>query len=168
MNTANEALASLGLVVTTEAATVTEPAQLVAETVSAPEAPVVPAAEENASVPASGPASTAFEAGEVNDVSFDELPALKRTFTGGGKTVYGIEDIAAPGTDGKKFHAKLVKFTGGDQKAFKRSVQSSATGQNAKAKEAGAPNYYVTRAADKDGQFVGVYVIRTDERPSAE
>lgn len=176
MNTANEALASLGLAtepaaeaITTET---TSPAETATEAPTAQEeAPdaVAPEATETAPVaeaPANTDTSSSFEAGDVNDISFDELPALKRTFTGGGSTVYGIEDIAAPGTDGKKFHAKLIAYKGGDMKAFKRSVQSSATGQNTKAKEAGAPNYYVTRAAETDGQFKGVYVIRTDERPA--
>lgn len=109
-----------------------------------------------------------FEAGEVTEISFDELPAVKRAFTGGSKSAYGIEDLAAPGTDGKKYHGKLVAFEGGDVTAFKRSVQSSSNGQNAKAKEAGAPNYYVTRQHEVDGKFVGTFVIRTDERPAKE
>lgn len=169
MNTADEALASLGLATetTSPAETVTEApveAPVVEETVTPETQPEAPVTQPEAETAASG---SSFEAGDVNDISFDEIPALKRTFTGGGSTVYGIEDIAAPGTEGKKFHAKLIAYKGGDIKAFKRSVQSSATGQNTKAKEAGAPNYYITRAAEQDGQFQGMYVIRTDERPQS-
>lgn len=113
-----------------------------------------------------GDNAPSFEAGSITDLSFDEIPAQKRPFSGGGKTIYGIEDLPAPGTGGKKYHGKLVEYKGGDVTAFKRSVQSSATGQNAKAKDAGVPNYYITRSHEVEGKFAGVVVIRTDERPT--
>lgn len=177
-NEAANALAALGIASEPVLATATvatgEPAVLEAKAATAElnlgggEAPA-PAATQEAPAPAATSDEPAFKAGDVDEVSFDELPALKRAFAGGGgRTIYGIEDIAAPGTNGKKYHAKLVKFEGGDEKAFKRSVQSSATGQNTKAKAADAPNYYITRSHEVEGKFVGIYVIRTDDRPADE
>jgi hypothetical protein len=173
-NEAANALAALGIAPETVAATAVvatgEPAVLEVKAAAAElplgggEAPKV----ETPAPAASTSEEPAFKAGEVEELSFDELPTLKRAFAGGGRTIYGIEDIAAPGTDGKKYHAKLVKFEGGDEKAFKRSVQSSATGQNTKAKAADAPNYYVTRSHEVEGKFAGIYVIRTDDRPADE
>lgn len=151
---ANEALASLGLSADASGAVTAK------ET-----APVAEAAPVDAAAPAAADTNeVVFQAGGTEDLSFDEIPALERGFSNT-KTKYGFEDIAAPGTDGKRYHGKLVKFEGGDQAKFKRSVQSGATGQNSKSKDAGAPNYYITRTAEKEGQFVGMYIIRTDERP---
>jgi hypothetical protein len=174
-NEAANALAALGIAPETVAATAVvatgEPAVLEVKAAAAElplgggAAPVEPVA---AAAPVVQEEAAAFKAGEVEEISFDELPTLKRAFAGGGRTIYGIEDIAAPGTGGKKYHAKLVKFEGGDEKAFKRSVQSSATGQNTKSKAADAPNYYVTRSHEVEGKFVGIFVIRTDDRPADE
>ncbi|QIG67191.1 hypothetical protein [Rhizobium phage RHEph15] len=173
-NEAANALAALGIASEPVLATATvatgEPAVLEAKAATQ-ELPLGGGEAKNettAPAPAAANDEPAFKAGDVEEVSFDELPILKRAFAGGGRTIYGIEDIAAPGTDGKKYHAKLVKFEGGDETAFKRSVQSSATGQNSKAKAADAPNYYITRSHEVGGKFVGIYVIRTDERPADE
>lgn len=146
-------------------------ADVAATATTAPEAPVetteAPAAEApTVEGEAQAPAEAAFAIGEISDLSFDEVPVAERTFSAR-KSQYGFEDVAAPGTDGKKFHGKIVPFTGGDKDKFKRSVQSAATGQNRSAKNAGAPNYYVTRTAENEGSFVGMYIIRTDERPAA-
>lgn len=163
-----DALAALGIPASAQVA------DTAAETTTEQPAEVATTTENNVTEQASAPAANeaaetkapSFEAGDVSDLSFDEIPAVTRSFTGGGRTQYGIEDIPAPNTDGKKFHGKLVEYKGGDEKAFRRSVQSSATGQNTKAKEAGAPNYYITRTHEVAGKFVGLLVIRTDERPS--
>lgn len=156
---ANEALASLGLT----AAAATEEVAPVAEVVEAGNTEAVA----EAPAEATEEKSAGFTAGDVEDLSFDDVPAMERGFSST-RTKYGLEDIAAPGTDGKKYHGKLVRFEGGEQIKFKRSVQSAATGQNSKAKDAGAPNYYVTRTAEKDGVFQGMYVIRTDVRTAVE
>ncbi|QXP44087.1 hypothetical protein [Stappia phage SI01] len=162
-NSASAALASLGLGVTDAAP------QDAPETVSAPEATEVAAPVETAAEAApqavSEPATEAFLAGDIEDVTFDDIPAMERGFSST-NTQYGFETIAAPGTDNKPYHAKLVKFEGGDKTKFKRSVQSAATGQNSKAKTAEMPNYYITRTAEKAGVFVGMYIIRTDQRPA--
>lgn len=150
---AADALAALGM--TADAATT-----------AAPEAPVeAPAAEATTVEGEAAPAASAFEVGEISDLSFDDVPVAERAFSAR-KSQYGFEDIGAPGTDGKNFHGKLVPFTGGDKDKFKRSVQSAATGQNRNAKNADVPNYYVTRTAEKAGSFVGMYIIRTDDRPA--
>lgn len=171
MSDATNALAALGISTDAQVATVetvvVTPAEVGTVEAAAPAAEPAPATEPATdTAPAAAAAEPAFSAGSVLDLSFDDIPETKRAFAGGGKTIYGIEDIAAPGTDGKKYHAKLVPFEGGDVAAFKRSVQSSATGQNTKAKDAGAPNYYITRSHEEAGKFVGVVVIRTDDRPA--
>lgn len=135
---AAEALAALGM--TAEAAT-TAPSDASKDNtpeapVEEPEAPEGPHPDTPQTVEGeAAPAAAAFEVGEISDLSFDEVPAAERAFSAR-KSQYGFEDIAAPGTDGKKFHGKLVPFTGGDAAKFKRSVQSAATGQNRNAKAA--------------------------------
>lgn len=157
-NEANNALAALGLDVntaSTETVTATEVGS-VEEVVGTTEttAPVVETTDEDS-----------FTVGAEELVSFDAIPALERGFSST-KSKYGAEDIAAPGENGNKYNGKLIKYAGGDADKFKRSVQSSVTGQNAKAKDAGAPNYYVSRTHEVAGEFIGVYIIRTDERPA--
>lgn len=168
-NAAAAALASLGLV----GAAVTEtvdvaPVEAAVETVAEVSVDaVVEAGGEAAPVVAA--AGHAFASGALSDLSFDAIPELKRNFVSTGvkaPSKYLIELIAAPGTEGKKYHGKLIAYESGDITAFKRSVQSAATGQNRIAKDEGQPNYYITRAAEVDGKFAGTYVIRTDERPA--
>ena len=149
------ALAALGMTtdVTTEAAPVETQAEVVAEPVENP--------TEVAAAPAETPAEqTSFVAGAVSDVDFDDIPTATRTFTSR-TSPYGFDEIAAPGTDGKKYHGKLVPFAGGDEGKFRRSVQSAATGKNR-----GSDKYFITRKAEKDGNFLGMYIIRTDTRPA--
>lgn len=154
---AQAALAALGMTadVTTEAAPVETQAEVVAEPAETP--------TEVATAPAETQAEqTAFVAGAAADVDFDDIPAATRTFTSR-TSPYGFDEIAAPGTAGKKYHGKLVPFEGGDDAKFRRSVQSAATGKNK-----GSDKYFVTRKAEKDGKFIGMYIIRTDARPVAE
>ena len=160
MSDANNALAALGLDVAAAPVeqvveTVTETvADTTTEQVTETTAPVVETTDEDS-----------FTVGAEELVSFDAIPALERGFSST-KSKYGAEDIAAPGENGNKYNGKLIKYAGGDADKFKRSVQSSVTGQNAKAKDAGAPNYYVSRTHEVGGEFIGVYIIRTDERPA--
>ena len=168
-NAAANALATLGL---SAPATDANGAPLVTETVVVETrvdvAPVTETVADGAAAPVADASTEAdeasFTAGTTVDLGFDEVPATERGFSST-KTKYGFEDIAAPGENGNKYNGKLVPFEGGDEDKFKRSVQSGATGQNSKAKDAGAPHYYVTRAAEKEGKFIGLYIIRTDERP---
>lgn len=187
-NAASSALAALGLGAAAETPAtpevVSEPgvepavvagadaAPVAAEGVVNTDATVTTEGTETTAGEAAAPVSEAskapsFVAGGTADLSFDDIPATKRSgFTSkGGPSIYEIENIAAPGTDGKKYHGKLVEYKEGDVVAFKRSVQSSATSHNKEAKDNGTPNYYITRTAEVEGEFKGVYVIRTDERP---
>lgn len=112
----------------------------------------------------------AFAAGEVVDIALDAIPELTRNLLGGGSrpSLYGIETLAAPGTDGKPYHAKLIPFTEGDVVKFRRSVQGSASNLNTKAEEDGSSVYYSVRQHKVEGKYVGQLVIRTDARPTKE
>ena len=157
-NEANNALAALGLDVA--AAPVEQVVETVTETVADTTTEQVTETTTTDSTD-----EDSFTVGAEEVVSFDAIPALERGFSST-KSKYGAEDIAAPGENGNKYNGKLIKYAGGDADKFKRSVQSSVTGQNAKAKDAGAPNYYVSRTHEVGGEFIGVYIIRTDERPA--
>lgn len=138
------------------------------QSVAAAEAPVTEAAaSEDAAVPARAPRKEV----EIADLDFgfaDFVPTQKR---GGGErgSKYDFDNLVAPVAkeDGSGF--KYATFTAlpadpanADIDALKRSVQSATTQANRAAKEAGRPNYYVTRQAIKDGEVVGVTVYRVD------
>lgn len=111
----------------------------------------------------------AFEVGETEDLFIDYVPALERRGGGGGRSRYNFTELVAPSVDaaGKpKIAGKLIKFAEGDDKKFRRSVQSAVTAANKRAKESNEPTYFVTRSVDRDGKFVGIAVYRTDDRPA--
>jgi hypothetical protein len=160
---ANAALAELGLSAATFAPEGKSGGAGKSKPEAAPVAPVEPAAE--TTTEATDEAS--FEIGDSEEFFVSAVPATARAFAATA-TKYGFENIAAPAVneDGSpKFAAKLIKFVGGDKDKFKRSVQSGATSQNKKAREAGAPNYYETRTHEVGGEFVGMVIYRTDNRP---
>jgi hypothetical protein len=95
-----------------------------------------------------------------------EIPAAVRT-GGGGKSKFPFAELAAPEKDKKGtvigYDYFEVEYAGGDEKKFRRAVQSATTQAN----RGDAAKYFVSRSVtDKDGKFTGIQVIRTDERPA--
>ena len=136
---------------------------------------------EAAIVPADAPVVTtatgekvAREEVNIGELVFEEvefIPAQKRGGASGSK--YEFDKLPAPVAkeDGTGF--KYATFTanlqpGVDADKLKRSVQSATTAENRAAKEAGLPNYYVTRQKIVAGEFAGITVFRVDATTAKE
>ncbi|AUZ94728.1 hypothetical protein HOR97_gp02 [Agrobacterium phage Atu_ph03] len=138
--------------------------------------------EDNATAPTADAAAPAADAaaktereevkiGELEAVSFDAIPPQRR---GGGASgsKYKFETIAAPVAKdggGYSYSGTLVRLVEGeDADKLKRSVQSATTQANAKAKEDGAVERFITRQHVEKGEFAGVYIIRVDGTQDVE
>lgn len=107
------------------------------------------------------------EVGEI-EFGFDfDVPVSKRRTEG---SKYQFDKLAAPGKfeDGPhKGKPKIANFfvklqPGVDADKLRRSVQSATTQANKTNKD----KYFVSRTvADADGKFIGMKVLRTDNRP---
>lgn len=107
---------------------------------------------------------------EVGDLVFGydfDVPVSKRRTEG---SKYQFDKLAAPGVfeDGPhKGKPKIANFfvklqPGVDADKLRRSVQSATTQANKTNKS----KYFVSRTvADADGRFIGMKVLRTDNRP---
>jgi hypothetical protein len=104
------------------------------------------------------------EVGELEFGFVDFIPTAKRRTEG---SKYKFDALAAPQTkDGKTRYAQFtVKLQEGvDADKLRRSVQSATTQANRQGKNEG--KYFVSRSVNgADGKFVGMQVIRTDQRP---
>ncbi len=103
--------------------------------------------------------------GDLEFGTIDFIPTAKRT---GGGSKYKFDTLAAPKKneatgkiDYAFFIAKLEQ--GVDEDKLRRSVQSATTQANRQGKPAG--KYFVSRSVSKEGKFVGMQVIRTDQPP---
>lgn len=154
-DTANDALAGLGIDLgdngaVTEAVAAEAGAVVEAPTEKAPRAP-----------------RKEVEVGEILLGEADELPELVRLGGGGGRTgsKYPFDQLAAPvdnGNGGLKYATFTVNVQAGvDPDALKRSVQSAATAANRDAKASGSGAKFETRSKNVDGVVVGVTVYRT-------
>jgi hypothetical protein len=146
----NDPLADLGLDDTTTTATETAP---VTATETTP--PVTEGETET---------SGTREEVEIGDIEFGfvtDLPTAKRKTEG---SKYKFDKLPAPKKDGDvtQYANFTVKLQPGvDADKLRRSVQSATTQAN----KANKDKYFVSRTVSKDGEFVGMMVIRTDQRP---
>lgn len=100
-----------------------------------------------------------FSIGEIEIETVTELPTASRT---PGVSKYPFAKLEAPGKNGiARF---VVPFKGGDEKKFRRSVQSATTQANRTSASEG--KYFESRSEVKDGKFIGIAVYRTDKRPN--
>ena len=111
----------------------------------------------------------AVQIGEIEIGEAEDLAPMQRAgfSTGPRGSKYPFEKLPAPVAreDGSFGYVPFVAHLpeGEDWDRFRRSVQSAATAQNRKAKEAGTVEYYVTRSVtDKEGKNVALKVYRVD------
>lgn len=120
-----------------------------------------PIADKAPAPAASGPA---FKVGASEIFTVAELPSSKKAVAAKAPA-YDLSDIPAPTEAG--ISAKLIRFEGGDEKKFTRSVRSAVTAANRATREAGQPGpFYTSQNHSVDGAFVGLAVCRTDVDPS--
>lgn len=94
------------------------------------------------------------------EIGFDaEVPSATRT---GGGSQYPFTQLPAP-AEGKIANF-FVPYVSGDKKKFARSVQSATTQAN-RNKDG---RYYESRSVTENGEFKGIKVFRTDNRPAGE
>lgn len=153
----NDPLADLGLTDNAPAAPVKEAVPAKAKT------------EVKKSEPVKEPETTTetreeVEVGELEFGFVDFIPTAKRRTEG---SKYKFDALAAPQTkDGKTRYAQFtVKLQPGvEADKLRRSVQSATTQANRQGKNEG--KYFVSRSVnDASGNFAGMQVIRTDQRP---
>jgi hypothetical protein len=150
----NDPLADLGLDTTTTRTT--------AKTVEQASAPAVQTAADDTA------GHDEVEVGEIEFGFSDFIPTAKRKAEG---SKYKFDKLPAPGVfeDGpNKGKPKIANFTvklqpGVDADKLRRSVQSATTQANKQGSETG--KYFVSRTLTEDGNFVGMIVYRTDDRP---
>lgn len=104
-----------------------------------------------------------FEFGHIEITTVKEVPASRR---GGGakSSSFPFAKLAAPSKDG--IATFTVPFKGGDEKKFRRSIQSAATQANKFGRANG--KYFETRSVTDDGKFAGITVYRTDAPRSGD
>lgn len=106
--------------------------------------------------------------GEIEVGVATEVPAARRT--GGSGSKFPFAKLAAPTTD-EKGNPKIAFFTvpykaAFDKKKFARSVQSATTQANRSSAAEG--KYFESRSVVTNGEFAGISVYRTDNRPEVE
>ena len=127
-------------------------------------APAAEASTEAAAEGAKAPREE-VEIGELEFGTLDFIPTSKRGGPSGSK--YEFDKLAAPvakesgdGWNYSYFFVKLLPDVDPDK--LKRSVQSATTSANRGAKDEKSDRRFITRTVLKDGDFVGINVIRVD------
>lgn len=105
---------------------------------------------------------TDYEFGDIEIATVKEVPAATRI--GGGTSKFPFAKLEAP-TD-KGVQSFTVPFKGGDEKKFRRAVQSATTQANRSGKAEG--KYFTSRSNTEAGKLVSITVYRTDDRPEGE
>jgi hypothetical protein len=161
--TSDDPLADLGLDDAPVTKTVTKPAPKVVEATVEATAPATNGHDTEAS---------GRDEVEIGDIEFgfsEFIPTAKRKAEG---SKYKFDDLVAPSvwTDGpNKGKPKIANFfvkllPGVDADKLRRSVQSATTQANRQGADAG--KYFVSRTATKNGEFIGMIVYRTDDKPT--
>lgn len=115
------------------------------------------------------PTNEEVEVGEIEFGFSEFIPTAKRKVDG---SKYKFDLLPAPTVwdDGPhKGKPKIANFVvklqpGVDPTKLRRSVQSATTQANRQGSEEG--KYFVSRSVTKDGQFAGMIVYRTDDKPT--
>lgn len=110
--------------------------------------------------------NTNINFGDIEIGTTTEIPTARRV-GGRGGSKFPFDKLSAPvEKNGKTTYSNFtVPYKAGDEKKFRRSVQSATTQANRSGKEAG--KYFESRSVTKtDGAFGGIVVIRSDNRPA--
>ncbi|QPC44956.1 hypothetical protein HW532_20985 [Kaustia mangrovi] len=104
------------------------------------------------------------EFGEIEIGTASAVPTARRS-AGGSR--FPFDKLPAPSKD-KNGDAVIstffVPFKGGDANKFRRSVQSATTQANRAGADEG--KYFESRSVSEGGEFKGMTVYRTDDRPA--